>query len=345
MEQLRWEHIELLKTLALLPLLFLIYFINRQWRKRTFAKFGEQALIQKLMPGKPEQKHGFKLILTLLIFALLILSMANPQAGLNRHKAKIKGVDLYLAIDVSKSMLAEDIKPNRLERTRLFAGRLLDKLDQDRIGLIIFAGHAYMQMPLTSDHSAAKMFLKTIGPDMVPTQGTALAEAIDLAQKSFEKGKGKNNAIILISDGEDHDPGTIESAKKAADAGILIETMGVGSNQGAPIPLYQNGILTGYKKDRNGNVVISKLNHEELSQLAAIGGGKYQKLNGSNEQIKAIKNDLATLEQKDIETVQYDSYASYYRIPLFIALIIIILEILISDKKTNAFVNWKIFST
>jgi len=277
MEQIQWEHIEYLRLLALLPLLGIFYFVNRFWRRKVFRRWGEWNLLNLLIPDYATQKRGFKFILLMLAFSFLVLSVVNPRVGTKQKKAKIKGVDLFVAIDVSKSMLSEDLKPNRLERSRLFTSRLLDKMANNRVGLIIFAGHAYLQMPLSSDHSAAKMFLKSIGPDMVPTQGTAIAEAINLAIKSFDQDKVKDKAILIISDGEDHESGVLEAAQKAADNGILIETIGVGTDRGAPIPIYNNGYLQGYKKDADGNVVMSKLNQAALSQIALSGDGQYQK--------------------------------------------------------------------
>ncbi len=343
MKELQWEHIEYLWALGLIPVMWAVHMTHGWWQKRLIRKIGEPRLQPVYLPGKARQKRAFKFLLLVLAWTGVVLALANPRAGLGSRKVKLRGADVMIALDVSRSMLAEDIRPNRLERARLFCSRLIDRLPNDRIGLIVFAGHAYLQMPLTTDHDAARLFLENAIPDLVPTQGTAIAEAIRLAMESFPEGNDMYRALILISDGEDHEAGCLEAAREAAGKGIMIEAIGIGSARGAPIPVYQNGILKGYKKGPDGEVVLTKLNEETLQQVALAANGHYQPFDGSNAQIRTVRQHLEALEKAEIDTVQFKDWVSYYRVPLGLAVFLLIIELLISNQRTEAFVNWKIF--
>ena len=231
--------------------------------------------------------------------------------------------------------MAEDVAPSRLLRARQFVSNMLDKMKGNRVGLIVFAGNAYLQMPLTVDHSAAKLFLRSVSPDIVPTQGTAIADAINIARDAFEKDEKRYKALIIITDGEDHEGDVEDAVKKAREEGIVIYTIGVGTKEGAPIPDYSGSRLVGYKKDRQGNIILSRLNEQILSEIAAMGGGKYYQLSGSNNPLPDLLESLDTLEKKELEEVSLDNYVSYYHIPLLAGFFLLLLELLLSPRKSE----------
>lgn len=342
MEHVRFEHIHLLWALAAIPLLMLLLWTTAWWRKRQLRKLGDPKLVEPLIGNRSTSKVRFKNTFRLLGLAFLVLAMANPQIGKKKQKAERKGIDIVIALDVSKSMLAEDVAPNRLERARQFCFHLIDRLENDRVGLVIFAGHAYLQMPLTIDLNASKLFLRTFNTDMVPTQGTALNEALEQAEKAFEAAERKHKAIILITDGEDHEEGAIDRAKEIAEEGTTIFTVGVGSPKGAPIPQYNGRYRIGYKKNDRGEIVLSKLNEESLNKLAIVGNGTYFNLTGSTDQINALVDALGEIETKALDEVDLDQYVSYYQVPLLIGLLFLLTELLITYRPTRLFksVTW-----
>ena len=255
--------------------------------------------------------------------------------GSKLEKVKREGIDLYLVLDVSTSMLAEDIKPNRLERSKLAISTLIDKLQGDRVGIIIFAGNAYKQLPLTTDYSAAKIFLSAVDTEIVPTQGTAIGEAIELAALSFGD-TDHNKAIIIITDGENHEGDAIEAATLANELNINVFTIGMGLPEGAPIPLYNSyGVQTGFKKDKNNTTVITKLNEDMLRQIAAAGGGAYARANNASTGLKRIFDDISAIDKKEIETRQFTDYEDRFQIFLGLSLFLLVLELLIADRKTS----------
>jgi Ca-activated chloride channel homolog len=342
MESFRFEHIVFLWGLAIIPLIILLYLLNSYWQKKTVRKFGNPEMVLRHIPLRSKTKKRVKLIMVLLAYAFTILAIANPQIGTEKSEAKKKGIDVMIALDVSRSMLAQDIMPNRLERSRQFISRLIGKLDKDRIGFIIFAGNAYLQMPLTIDHSAAKVFIKTVNTNTVPTQGTALADAIQLSREAFNRNQLKYKALILITDGEDHEDheGLVEEVKQAAKEGLLIFTIGVGSAKGAPIPQYNGKYLSGYKKDKNGNIILSKLDETTLKEIALESGGGYFHFSGSNEQLNELVKKLNNLETKEIERVNVDNYTSYFQFPLLLALIFLMIDMLITFNKNRQIAKW-----
>lgn len=343
MEDFRFEHIEYLWAALLIPALIFSYWIVSLLRKKALRRMGDEGLVRRMIPGLPRFKNQIKVMLASGAFLFLVLAAANPQFGLGKQEVKRKGIEVMIALDVSKSMMAEDIKPNRLERSRQFILRLIDKLGNDRIGLIVFAGNAYLQMPMTVDHSAARIFLRTINTNMVPTQGTAIADAIARARDAFSEKEKKYKALIIISDGEDHEEGVIDAVKEATEEGIAIFAIGVGTAKGGPIPEFTGNIRTGFKTDNQNNIVLSKLNENMLSQVAIMGNGEYFNLTGTNDQVNTIKNALNSLEQKELELVEFDNYISWYQIPLAMAGILLILEIMISNRRNKSLANWKIF--
>ena len=330
----RFAHIEYFYALLLVPLFLLIFWLYQNWRKKARKRFGDQQVINSLMPLASHGKPVLKFYMMLLAFIFLMIGLVDPQIGSKLEKVKREGIDLMLVVDVSNSMLAEDIKPNRLKRAKMAISTLIDKLEGDRIGIIVFAGHPYKQMPLTTDYSAARLFLSTINTKIVPSQGTAIGAAINMAVKSFDD-KDHNKAIVIITDGENHEDNAVEAAKKATENGIRVFTIGMGLPEGAPIPVYNDyGTQTGFKKDRNGQTVITKLNEDMLRQIAAAGNGAYARANNTSTGLKKIFNDINNIEKKEIETKQFTDYVHRFQIYLAVALALLIIEVFISNRKS-----------
>ena len=292
---LRFQHSEYLWALALLLVLQLAFISVSWWKRRSIRKLGDPTLVEQLFKGYSRRLFVLKFLLLFLAFFFGVVGLANLQKGARMEKITRKGVDVVIALDVSKSMLATDIKPDRLTRAKQLISKLMDKLDNDRIGLVVFAGNAYLQMPLTIDYSAAKMYLSTLNPDMIPTQGTAISQAIQVSNDAFNKKERKHKSLILISDGEDHDEGSTQKAKAAFEEGVVINTIGIGSPTGASLPDPETG---GPKKDKEGNIIISKLDENELKAVAAAGKGIYQHLDNNTEDVvNSLVNKIDSMEQ------------------------------------------------
>ncbi len=333
---LRYEHIEYLNFLFGIPVLILAILLYSKWKKNALALFGDSRLVNELLHSFSKRRSQIKNILTILIFTLLIIAIANPQIGTKMEEVKREGVDLIIAIDLSNSMLAEDIKPNRLERAKQAISKLIDNLEGDRIGLIVFAGEAYVQLPITTDYSAAKLFLATVNTDIVPTQGTEIAKAIDLSIKSFDIENGQNKAIIIITDGENHDEEAIKSAEKANEVGIFVHTLGMGLSIGAPIPIYnQNRIQTGYRKDKEGNTVVSKLNENLLMQIAKAGKGTYVRANNSESGLPTLFTEINKMEKKEIGTMIFTEYKDRFQWFMGLALLFLILDLMLLPRENK----------
>ena len=331
----RFEHIEFLYALLLLPLFLLLFAYFFGWRRRAFKRFGDIRVISRLMPLRSDGKLVAKFILLMVAYVFLVIGIANPQIGSKLEKVHRKGADLVIALDVSNSMLAQDIRPDRLTRAKQAISRLIDRLEGDRIGILVFAGKAYVQLPITADYAAAKMFLNTISTNIVPTQGTAIGEAIDLAVKSFSQ-VDRSRAIIIITDGENHEGNAIEAAEQAAEQGIRIYTIGMGSSEGAPIPVYApNGQMTGYKKDRQGQTVISRLDETMLQQISSAGNGIYLRASTGRDGLSQIFQEINSLEKADIETRMFSDYESRFQYFIAAALFFLLAEILISQRKSR----------
>jgi Ca-activated chloride channel family protein len=331
----RFAHIEYFYLLLLIPVFIGIYWAWSLWRKKALKRFGEITVIKPLMPSFTGTKPFVKFIFLMLAYIFLVIALTDPQVGARLEKVKREGIDIYIALDVSNSMLAEDIKPNRLERAKMAISNLVDRLQGDRIGIIVFAGNAYKQLPLTTDYSAAKLFLSAVDTKIVPTQGTAIGEAINMATESFDDSKN-NKAIIVITDGENHEDDAIEAAKAAAEKGIKVFTIGMGLPEGSPIPIYdRNGNRLGFKKDKSGKTVVTKLNEDMLRQIAAAGNGSYVRASNSSTGLKKILDDINKIQKQEIETRQFTDYEDRFQIFLWATLIFIIIELLISDKKSK----------
>ena len=282
-----------------------------------------------LAPQASPSKHILKFILWSLAFVFVVLGLANPQIGSKMEKVKRSGIDVMIALDVSKSMLAEDIKPNRLLRAKNFINTFIEQLNNDRLGIIIFAGRAYLQMPLTVDYSAAKLFLNSVNTDLVPTQGTAIAEVAELSRESFVKGDTKHKALIIITDGEDNEGGAEEAIEAAANEGVKTFIVGLGTEKGAPIPDARGD----YKRDGDGNIVLSKANFEMMKALASKGKGKAFLAGNGNEAINEIFKELGRINTKDFEEYTFTDFNDQFQWCLLIAAILLFVEYLISERK------------
>jgi len=341
----RLEHPEALYLfLLLIPLA--VGFILFVWgRRKAMKRVAVPSVWDKLMPYRPSGKHYIKFTLILLAISFFIIALANPQRGLRAEKVKRKGVDLVIARDISRSMLAEDEKPNRLARSKQFISRLIDKLDGDRIGLIIFAGNAYLQVPLTSDYTAAKTFLRTITTELAPTQGTAIGDAIRMARDAFENADPKYKVVLVLSDGENHEGDALKAAEEVAKEGVIIHAMGVGTTKGSPIPVYERGRQVDYKRDKEGSIVFSKLNEEMLQKVSIQGNGRYFRLEQGNAEVNAIMSELAGMEQKEFEEEVFTDYEDQYQGFLLIGLILLAIEYFITERKSRIFTEWSLFKT
>lgn len=339
----RFENIEFLYGLLLIPVFLAVFIWYVYWKKRTLRKFGETSVIGRLMPWRSKGKPGFKFALLMVAYAFLVFGLANPQIGSKLEKVERKGSDLVIALDVSNSMLAQDIRPDRLTRAKQAISRLIDQLQGDRIGIVVFAGKAYSQLPITSDYGAAKMFLSTISTDIVPVQGTAIADAINLSAGSF-KDDDHGKAIIVITDGENHEGDATEAARQAAEKGINVYTIGMGLPEGAPIPVFNTrGQLTGYKKDKQGNAIISKLNETMLQQIAAAGNGKFILASNRSGGLERILDEINKLEKSEFETKMFSDYEDRFQYLLAVALLLIVLEFFIFERKSKLAGKIKIF--
>jgi Ca-activated chloride channel family protein len=277
-----------------------------------------------------------KFIALMVALAFLILALARPQTGSKLEKGKRKGVELMILLDVSNSMLAEDIKPNRLERAKQAISKLIDRLENDKIGLIVFAGKPYNQLPITADYAAAKMFLTTVSTDIVPEQGTAIGAAIDMALKSFNfQDKTKNKAIIIISDGENHEDDAVEAAKTAADNGVYIHTIGMGLPEGSPIPLYKSGVAIGFKQDADGKTVVTKLDEQMLQEIASAGKGIYVRANNTEVGLNKIFDEIDKMQKKEFDAKIYSDYEDQFQFFIAIALLFMISEVFISERRSK----------
>ena len=331
---LRFQHIEYLWLLAVLLPLCGIYLFMQWQRQKRLESLGDIQLVNRLISDFSQPKRHLKFVLLILALFIGIIGLANLQAGSRTEKVERKGIDVMIALDVSKSMLAKDASPNRLEKARLFVSKLLDKLGNNRVGLILFAGRAYVSVPLTVDFSALKMNLATAGPQMVPTQGTVLGEAISMARQSFNAKDTKYKSIILISDGEDHDEQAEAEVKKAIEEGIMINTVGIGSPEGSTLIDEESGEP---KLDENGEPIVTKLNVEELRQIATDGQGIYQQLNNTEQTVDALVRQVNTSEQRSFGDTIFTDYNSYFQYFILLALILIGVEFFISERKKPAY--------
>ncbi|MBN2572274.1 MAG: VWA domain-containing protein [Ignavibacteriales bacterium] len=334
----RLAHTEYLHLLYIIPILIAVYWFIQKYNKTILEKFASSKLHSVLIPLKSKFKNLFKFILFLVALLLIIFTLANPQVGAKIEEVKQIGIDVYICLDVSASMQAEDIKPSRLIKAKHQISRLIQMLRGDRIGLIVFSGQAYVQFPLTTDYSAANLFLNAVDVSSVPQPGTAIAEAINIANKSFKKDESTEKAIIIITDGEDHEGNVEEAVSNAVNEGISVYVIGMGSPNGAPIPVKDRaGNIIGYKKDSSGETVVSKLNEDLLKSIASQGEGKYYQASNTENELDMIYRDLSKIEQSEYGSKRITEYEDRYYYLLFPAIFLLIIEIFISSKKSKLF--------
>jgi Ca-activated chloride channel family protein len=342
MQLFRFANPDFLYLLLLLPVVILLYIINEIRKKRALKRLGDIRLVGSLVPELSTTRPFVKFILQLLAFLAGIIMLSRPQFGSRIEDIKKQGVEVIIALDVSNSMLAEDIQPDRLTRAKQAISRLVDNLDNDKIGLIVFAGDAYTQIPVTTDYVSAKMFLSTINPNMVPKQGTAIGAAINLGIKSFSPGEGKSKAIIIITDGENHEDDPVVIAKEASKAGIIIHTIGIGSTEGVPVPVITNGKKE-YLKDVDGNTVISKLDEDILIKIAESTNGNYVRASNSNIGLDEIFSKIKKMKKQELESTMYTEYNDQFQIFAAIALIMLLVDFIIMERKNRRLVNIRLF--
>lgn len=335
----QFERPDFLYLLVLIPILLIWFFIIQRQKRKKLQVFAQDDLLATLMPSKSKLRPRLKFIFLSLGFTFFIIGMSNPQIGSKLEEMKRQGVEIIIALDVSNSMLAEDIKPNRLERAKRTVSQLIDKLHGDKVGLIVFAGQAYVQMPTTTDYRAAKMFLSSITPGIVPVQGTAIGEAIALGTSSFTEDNDKNKVLLVITDGENHEEGVVKLAEEATTKGIHIYTIGMGLAKGTPIPIYDRYGRKDYRRDQEGKVVVTKLNEDMLQQVATAGDGKYIPAT----QLDNLFEDIQKMDKQEFESKVYSDYEDRFQYFFGIALLFLLLELVTLNRKNKFLKNVNLF--
>ena len=323
----RYEYFPVLAGSSILGLLFLAHLRSR---KKAMERLVQPKLSTGVLPGLSTGRQVLHYLLWRWAIAFLILALMNPRFGKKEVEVRYSGIDLMICLDVSNSMLAEDISPNRLLRARRAISQLLDKLHGDRIGLIVFAGDAYVQLPITTDYEAAEMFLSSVSADMVPTQGTAIGKAIYLALNSFGTDNTGSRSIIVITDGENHEDDAVTAATQAYEQGVIVHTIGMGSVEGAPLPIYDRGIKRGFKKDKEGNTVMSKLNEDMLTQVGSAGGGIFVRATNADVGLDLIVDEIEAMTENEFGTEKYADHEDRFQIFLLAGLVMLCLDVLLS---------------
>jgi Ca-activated chloride channel homolog len=336
----RFAHPHFLYLLLLVPLLigYHIYTIIR--KKKKLASFGNATILEQLMPNLSKSRPKVKVYIQILVVALFALVLARPQFGSKLQNVKRKGIEIIVALDVSNSMMAEDVQPNRLERSKQILSQLLDDVTDDKFGLIVFAGDAYTQVPITSDYVSAKMFLSSINTSLIARQGTAIGSAIDLAMNSFGPQAGIGKTIIVITDGENHEDDAVGAAKAATEKGITVNVVGIGKPDGSPIPM--DGTMS-FRKDKQGNVVVSRLDEAMCSEIATAGKGVYVRADNSNVALRVLQKELDKMSKADIETKVYSDYNEQFQAFAWLILILLLLEVLMPERQSKWWNNIKLF--
>ena len=335
----RFEHPQYLYFLLVLPVLLVVFLIYMRSKKKALKNFGEMRLLKSLMPDVALKKQYIKFWILFICAGLFVLVIAGPQFGSKLETVKKQGIEVMVCLDVSNSMLSTDVAPTRLNKAKQILSRLVDNLENDKIGLIVFAGDAFIQLPITSDYVSAKMFLSSINPSMVPTQGTAIGSAINLAVRSFSPNESTEKTIILITDGEDHEDNAIGAAESANKKGIKVNVLGIGSLQGSPIPT-----SNGYMKDQDGNMVLTKLNEAMCQEIAAAGSGMYARTDNTNNALKALQGELDKMAKSEVESRVYSSYDEKYYIVASILLFLLFVEFFMLDRRNRILSKIKLFS-
>ena len=331
---------EYLYLLILLPVILVVYIYSNYRRNRNLRLYGDVQLLKSLMPDVSVYRPGVKFWLSFVALALIVVALARPQFGSKKETITRQGIEAVIALDISNSMMAEDIAPNRLEKAKKIISRLIDKFENDKVGLIVFAGDAFVQLPITNDFISAKMFLETISPALISRQGTDIGGAISLAMKSFTNTEGVGKAIILITDGENHEGGAEEAAKLAADKGMNVYVLGIGSLEGAPIPADGSN---DYRRDKEGNVVVTKLNEQMAQAVAQAGNGAYIRVDNTNNAQKILESEVNKLAKADVTTEVYTEFNEQFEFIAWIAFILLVIEALILTGKSRFTRGFKLF--
>ena len=324
-----------LYLLFLLPILLLLFLYNQYWKRKKQREFGDLDMVKKLSPEKSVFKPILKLIVMLLALSALILGLVNPKTGTKMETVKREGIDIVFAMDVSKSMLAEDVAPSRLEKSKQIVSQIINQLGSDRIGIVAYAGSAFPVLPITTDYGVAKMFLQSMNTGIVSSQGTSLDEAIKLSSTYFDDKSKTSKLLILISDGEDHSEGAEEAAEEANKLGMKIITIGVGTEKGSTIPLRRNGIVESFQRDNNNEVVVTKLNQESLTTIAKATKGGYVNGNNTKEVLEYVKNALNNIQKTEFEATQMADFQSQFQWFLGFAFALLFLDIFFLERKTK----------
>lgn len=339
----RLENPDILWALLGIPVIWIVFFLYKSWRTKKLKVFTDLHLLDNNIPLKATYKLGLKTNLLSLAYLFFVIGLANPQIGSKLEEVKREGIDIMIALDLSNSMLAEDLKPNRLEKSKRAISKLVERLHSDRIGIVVFGGEAYTQLPLTSDLSAAKLFLRTVSTDIIPTQGTNIGAAIKRCTKSFDEKSAAGKAIIIITDGENHQEDAVEAASEANEKGIQVYTVGMATTAGVPIPLYQNGRKIGFRKDKEGNSIVTRLNESTLKEIATAGDGYYIRATNSDAGLNQILDELEQLNKAEIGTQLFTDYEDRFQYFVAIGLFFLILEFFVSERKNQFISNLKLF--
>lgn len=336
----RFEEPTYLYLLLLLPFLAAFYLYSNYRRRKAIRKFGDPVLMAQLMPDVSKYRPDVKFGLVFAAIGLFAVLLARPQFGSKLETVKRQGVEVMIALDISNSMLAQDVQPSRLEKAKRLVAQLVDKMENDKVGMIVFAGDAFTQLPITSDYISAKMFLESINPSLISKQGTAIGAAINLATRSFTPQEGVGRAVIVITDGENHEGGAVEAAKAAAEKGIQVSVLGVGMPDGAPIPVEGTN---DFRRDRDGNVVVTRLNEQMCQEIAQAGDGIYVRVDNSNAAQKVIAQEINKMAKADVETQVYTEFNEQFQAVAWIILLLLLAEMLILERKNPLFRNIHLF--
>ncbi|MEG1545628.1 MAG: VWA domain-containing protein [Bacteroides sp.] len=329
-----------LYLLIILPFLIAFYLYSNYKRRKNIKKFGDPELLAQLMPDVSKYRPSLKFWLTFTALAFIIVLLARPQFGSKLETVKRSGVEVVIALDISNSMMAQDVTPSRLEKSKKLVSRLVDELENDKVGLIVFAGDAFTQLPITSDYISAKMFLESINPSLISKQGTAVGTAINLAVKSFTPQEGVGRAIIVITDGENHEDGAVEAAKAAAEKGMQVYVLGVGSPGGSPIPIEGTN---DFRKDKDGNVIVTRLNEQMCQEIAKAGNGAYIRVDNTNSAQRGLSKEIDKLAKADVESQVYTEFDEQYQTIAWIIFILLLIEMVILERRNPLFKNIKLF--
>ena len=337
----RFANPDILYLLLLLPLIVALYLYSNHRRRQNIRKYGDPSLLKELMPTISKYRPDVKFWLMFSALALIVVMLARPQFGSKMETVKRSGVETVITLDISNSMLAEDVTPSRLEKAKKLISRLIDTFNNDKVGLNVFAGEAFTQLPITSDYISAKMFLESINPSLISTQGTDIGAAIRLAMKSFTPNDGVGRAIIVITDGENHEGGAIEAAQEAAEKNMQVFILGIGSPEGSPIPVERGS--NDFRRDSKGDIIVTKLNEQMCQEIAKAGNGVYIRVDNSNSAEKVLNEEIAKLAKSDVESQIFTEFDEQFQALAWLILILLIIEMLILERKNPLFKNVRLF--